>query len=231
MILGAVVVTLAGLAGWWAVRPPARLPRERTVGGTVRLMPVAAACGVGAGVWALVGGVLGMLVALVGAVLVHRWALARPTREQVREAERVSRELPHLVALLAATLRAGADPAVGLAACCDALGGPSARRLAPAIATARLGAPAAAWRGVAADPVLGRLGRVLERTQLTGASVADAVEALADDLAAQLHAGAEDRARRVGVRAAVPLGLCLLPAFMLLGIVPVVGSLLSDLLP
>ncbi len=37
------------------------------------------------------------------------------------------------------------------------------------------------------------------------------------------------RARRVGVRAAVPLGLCLLPAFLLIGIVPVVAGLVSDL--
>jgi hypothetical protein len=31
------------------------------------------------------------------------------------------------------------------------------------------------------------------------------------------------------VRAAVPLGLCLLPAFLLLGIVPLVASLVSGL--
>jgi hypothetical protein len=33
----------------------------------------------------------------------------------------------------------------------------------------------------------------------------------------------------VGVKAAVPLGICLLPAFLLLGVVPVVGGLLSNL--
>ena len=36
-------------------------------------------------------------------------------------------------------------------------------------------------------------------------------------------------ARAVGVRAAVPLGLCLLPAFVLIGIVPLVVALLADL--
>jgi hypothetical protein len=39
----------------------------------------------------------------------------------------------------------------------------------------------------------------------------------------------EDKARRVGVLAAVPLGLCLLPAFLLIGIVPVVAGLLTAL--
>jgi Ca-activated chloride channel family protein len=39
---------------------------------------------------------------------------------------------------------------------------------------------------------------------------------------------AEDRARTVGVRAAVPLGLCLLPAFVVLGIVPLAAGLLAS---
>jgi hypothetical protein len=39
----------------------------------------------------------------------------------------------------------------------------------------------------------------------------------------------EERARTVGVRAALPLGLCLLPSFLLLGIVPLVVGLLSEL--
>ena len=51
----------------------------------------------------------------------------------------------------------------------------------------------------------------------------------AAELAARARADVEDRARRVGVRAAVPLGLCLLPAFLLIGIVPVVAGLVSDL--
>jgi hypothetical protein len=50
---------------------------------------------------------------------------------------------------------------------------------------------------------------------------------LGDEQRAEAH----DRARRVGVVAALPLGLCLLPAFMLLGIVPTVASLLSELTP
>jgi len=40
---------------------------------------------------------------------------------------------------------------------------------------------------------------------------------------------AERVSGRVGVRAAVPLGLCLLPAFLLIGIVPVVAGLVADL--
>ena len=54
-----------------------------------------------------------------------------------------------------------------------------------------------------------------------------AVERLADELARSGRAETEERARAVGVQAAVPLGLCLLPAFVLIGIVPLVVALLD----
>ena len=41
---------------------------------------------------------------------------------------------------------------------------------------------------------------------------------------------AEARARTVGVRAAAPLGLCLLPAFVLVGVVPLVAGTVASLL-
>jgi pilus assembly protein TadC len=69
------------------------------------------------------------------------------------------------------------------------------------------------------------LARALTRATESGISISDTVTALAAELAERSRAEAEDRARRVGVRAAVPLGVCLLPAFLLLGIVPTVVSL------
>ena len=60
----------------------------------------------------------------------------------------------------------------------------------------------------------------------SGASVADALHRLAEDLRVTQRAALEARARSVGVKAALPLGVCLLPAFILVGVVPlVVGSL------
>ncbi len=85
------------------------------------------------------------------------------------------------------------------------------------------------WGDLAADPGLAPLGRVLARAERSGAPVAAVVERLADDLAETGRAEVEQRARTVGVRAAVPLGLCLLPAFLLLGIVPLVASLVAGL--
>ena len=46
----------------------------------------------------------------------------------------------------------------------------------------------------------------------------------ADELREQRRASARERARSVGVKTAAPLGLCFLPAFVLIGIVPTIIS-------
>ena len=89
--------------------------------------------------------------------------------------------------------------------------------------------PAEVWRSLEADAVLAPLGRTLARSARTGEPVAEALDRLGTELAARARAETEDAARQVGVRAAVPLGLCLLPSFLLLGIVPVVAGLVAEL--
>jgi hypothetical protein len=56
-----------------------------------------------------------------------------------------------------------------------------------------------------------------------------AVEALASELAAQSRARTDALARSVEVRAAAPLGACFLPAFLLLGVVPMVAGVFSTM--
>ena len=92
-------------------------------------------------------------------------------------------------------------------------------------------APGYARARAAVDATLAPLARALVRSQVSGASVVQAVERLADELERESLARAEDAARRVGVAAAVPLGVCLLPAFMLLGVVPTVASLFGSVAP
>jgi hypothetical protein len=89
--------------------------------------------------------------------------------------------------------------------------------------------PVEVWRSLEPDAALAPLGRTLARSARTGEPVADALERLGAELTARARAETEDAARRVGVRAAVPLGLCLLPSFLLLGIVPVVAGLAAEL--
>ncbi|WP_246081745.1 type II secretion system F family protein [Nocardioides litoris] len=152
---------------------------------------------------------------------------SEPPAERRRRAE-VRRDLPAVVALLGAALRSGSGPADGVGLVAHALPGAAADRLVAVGARLALGvSPAQVWADLATDPELAPLGRTLARAHETGAPVVEAVARLADELAGRARGHAEDRARQVGVKAAVPLGLCLLPAFVLVGVVPVVAGLLA----
>ena len=161
------------------------------------------------------------------------WVLRRAEPPSARrEREQVARTLPHLIQLYAATLRAGSEPVAGLGRVCVALPGPAADRLAPVVEHARWGSGGVeAWRVVEDDDALVPLARAMVRSHASGASVVEVVERLADELERESLARAEDAARRVGVAAAVPLGVCLLPAFLLLGVVPTVAALFGSVAP
>jgi Flp pilus assembly protein TadB len=214
-------------------------PRLRTAAPTAAMSPAVGWLHRHRLLWSGLAG-LGALLLLQGpiapaagvAAAVGTWVAvgrAEPADVRRRRAE-VRRDLPHVVDLLAATLRAGAAPGDGVALVAAALPGAAADRLSGVAARLALGLdPVQVWEGLAGDPELGRLGRALARAQSSGAPVVAAVERLADDLARAARAETEERARAVGVKAALPLGLCLLPAFVLVGIVPLVVALLAAL--
>ena len=186
----------------------------------------------GAAAAVFVGGRAGLVVAPVAGLAA--WvALARSEPSSVRqEREAIGAELPHVVDLLSCALRSGASLPGALAAVVAACPGPTAQRLEGALARLRMGVdPLVVWGEIAHDDVLAPMGRTLARVESSGAPVADEVERLADDLERSSLAAVEDRARSVGVKAAVPLGLCLLPAFLLIGIVPTGAGLLTSLVP
>jgi len=210
------------------VEAPARPQREAT--GWLRrhrlLWSLLAGAGASLFVDGAAGAVAGAVVATGAWVVVGR----AETPEARRAREEIRRDLPHLVTLFAATLRSGSAPGDGVALVCAALPGAAAERLSGVAARLALGVdPVQVWESLADDADLAPLGRTLARSQATGAAVVPAVERLAADLARRARADVEDRARAVGVKAALPLGLCLLPAFVLVGIVPLVAGLLESL--
>lgn len=179
----------------------------------------------------LVGGLLGWLAAPVVMVLVHRTLRRRVPADVRRRQEQVARSLPQIVDLLAVTLAAGAAPGAAVTTVTAAVEGPVADELSAVERALSLGRdPAGVWRDVARRPGMGPLGRSMARAVETGASVSEALHRLADDLQVTERAEAESRARSVGVRAAAPLGLCLLPAFVLIGVVPLVAGTVGVLL-
>ncbi len=235
LIVGAVAAAVALLVPWQG-RPP---PVEAAGAGAVLAANVGLLHrwrGLWSGLAALMGvtwfsGPVGIGIA-AGLGAVAWWWIGRTEPLGVRQARaRARAQLPHLVILLGAALRAGAAPGPALEVVCRSLPGPASDRLASATARLALGGdPAVVWADLTSDPELATLGRCLARAHSTGAPVAQAVARLGQELADERRALAQDRARTVGVKAAVPLGLCLLPAFLLLGIVPVVAGLAGALL-
>ncbi|QIK84450.1 secretion system protein [Sanguibacter sp. HDW7] len=86
-------------------------------------------------------------------------------------------------------------------------------------------------RGLPATPsVLGLVAGCLRPAWEQGAAPASALRAARDRHDREAEARAVEAAERLAVRVVVPLGLCLLPAFVLLGLVPTVIALGSGLL-
>jgi Flp pilus assembly protein TadB len=207
--------------------PPGTAPTDAWL--VRRRLLVSVFAGLGAQVF--VGGPAGVAAAL--AVAVGAWVVigrAEPPAVR-REREAVRRELPHVVSLFASALRGGAAPDTAVHLVCQALPGPAADRLRHRAAQLALGGdPVRVWAELArTDTELAALGRTMSRTHQSGAPVVAAIERLAESLATSSRGEVEDRARAVGVKAAVPLGLCLLPAFVLIGIVPLVAGLMTSL--
>lgn len=235
---------LAALAVAAVLTPPAgsRLPRgtlvpirrDVTNETSVPRVPVTAAAAAGAGVVValLIGSGIGVALGVVAVPVAWRWLSRLEPAAARRHREQLESGVPLLVDLLAACLRAGHAPGTALAAVTASLEpGPLRTETASVVARLRLGGdPLGTWRALGGHPQLGALGRTVARALDGGASVADAMGDLAHELRRTRRAEVQARARSVGARAAAPLGLCLLPAFVLVGIVPVVAGSLGALL-
>lgn len=193
--------------------------------------PRALACALGGlGVAALVEGGAGLLAGAVAAA--GAWmAIGRlePAAHR-RRREALLAALPLGVDLLSACLSAGRPPADSVRVVAQAMHGPLGEELTVLAARLSLGAdPVGVWRGVDAAHPLAPLARVMARSLETGAPASEGLTRLADDLRREQRSAVDKAARSVGVRATAPLGLCFLPAFVLIGIVPAVVSVFASL--
>ena len=91
--------------------------------------------------------------------------------------------------------------------------------------------PDAAWQvheaGAAED--CAALARLARRSASSGGALAEAVSELAEQQRSDAGHAASAAAERAGVLIAGPLGLCFLPAFICLGIIPVVAGLAGEI--
>ncbi len=186
----------------------------------------------------LTGSILGALTGLLGlglafagrrwtAALVHR-AEAESTAssggDQIENVPPVDTAL--VLELLAAQLRAGLAPLAALGTLAEAL---NSRPLHAVCQRLQMGGGwGSAWSGSAAG-TFGELRDALAPAYTGGAPSTALLLSLADTHRLSERRAAERAAGKLSVALVVPLGLCSLPAFICLGIVPILISLLPTL--
>jgi tight adherence protein C len=160
--------------------------------------------------------------AIVLAVLITRLARRRAARRRRRA---MDGEVPLLLDLLAAGSAAGLSAVTGLERAVPALRGPLGAELRASIDAVGLGAR---WRDELAStadrldlPDLRRTVAVVTRTETLGSSLSRATSELAADVRSKRRSAVAERARSAPVKMLFPLVFLILPAFLLLTVVPV----------
>ncbi len=176
------------------------------------------------------GGVAGCVAAPCVAALVDRQLARLPSSAERIRRQRIGADLPVAADLLSACLLAGAPPVAAVVTVSTAVGGPVGDELRAAAAAVQLGGdPARCWAALSARPELASLGRALSRSGEGGAPLAERIAHVADECRDRRRSELTTKARRTAVRATLPLGACFLPAFLLIGVVPVVIGLAAPL--
>ncbi|MGN6607227.1 MAG: type II secretion system F family protein [Jatrophihabitans sp.] len=209
-------------------RPSRRRPRTAGRSGPSAFLrsPLVAVVAVGAVAVTLGGWRWGGGAAVVVAPVLVRWlrsAAVRATSEPESD-----EQLPLALDLLAAAVRSGRSTAEALEVVAGVA--PSHRDLLLRVgAHLRLGAaPAEAWASVPRDGPLASVARLVARSGISGARFAAVLEQEAAAMRTGDHARRLAAAHRAGVTLLAPLGACFLPAFVLLGVVPVIAGVLAS---
>ncbi|KTR19908.1 hypothetical protein NS330_07010 [Curtobacterium citreum] len=198
------------------------LAGPRTSARVVLTLPVfglalASAWGAGA-VEVLVTGPVGWCCTVSAAILVlagRRWSAGL-----VRRATPDGRVAGVLLDAWAVALSGGGSWAAAATTVREVLAEQGGGAPAPAPAPGPAPAPAAAAER--------RLREVLSLSRRAGVPAAGLLRAAAEDVRDDAAAAALAEAERLGVRLVLPLGVCVLPAFVLVAVVPVVVGVLSS---
>lgn len=182
---------------------------------TVAMLLVAVACVV------ILGVPFGLLLAGVAVPVTGRTIARLESSAGRRRRLQIVRQLPAAVDLLIGVLDAGRPPAEAFAVVGRAMSDPlGAEFVVVADRLAVAGDEQAVWESLRSRPEFAALGRSFGRANRSGMPVGKVLARLAEDLRRERSATATQRARSVAVATAAPLGLCFLPAFFLIGIVP-----------
>jgi len=233
LLLAVATLVAAGPSGGSRLRAVTAVPGPTPADPTVRPLAVTiGAVAVGGLVWAATGSVTaGLLSGAAG------FGLVVPARrwwwwwERPRQRDDDPADLAATWTQLAVCLEVGLPDAAAVAAAVESLEGRTGTDLRRVAGLLELGAdPAQAWGAAQDNPTLAAFARAAGRSAGTGAALARAAHAEGARLKAALVDIAEARAQRAAVLITAPLGLCFLPAFLVLGIAPVVIGLAEHVL-
>jgi type II secretion system (T2SS) protein F len=139
-------------------------------------------------------------------------------------------EVAVVAELIAGCLAAGLSMPDALIAAADAGDSVTSRSCHATASALRQGVPSdEAWRPWLDDPWLSVIARTTVRTTQTGAAAADSLRRSALRLRAKRRAVVRRRVHQTSVWVVVPLGLCFLPAFVCVAVVPTVIGLFPTL--
>ncbi len=184
----------------------------------------------------LLGGTAGAMVALPLALAVG-WLVRKRTTGRTSASE--PRSMAFILDLVASALAGGSPPELAIAGVAAAVAEHGTERLRRAVQPLQrvgrllqLGTdPSAAWGSLRSVPGYGPVADCGRRCANSGARLAGALALVAAELRSRHQAEALARAQRVGVWSLLPLGCCFLPAFVCLGVVPVVAGIAGQVLP
>ena len=179
---------------------------------------------------------LALVVAPVLAPVVVIAACAGPRlqdrRAESRRLARLEADLPQVVDLIALAVGAGLNVHLAVAAAGRRGSGPLAlelRRVADEVARGQRLADALDGLPERAGEPARPLASALASCERYGAPLAPALERIVGEVRRQCQRRAEEAARRVPVALLFPLVLCILPAFALLTVAPLVAGALREL--
>jgi tight adherence protein C len=161
------------------------------------------------------------------------WMPVVGARRLARHRDEIESEVPQLLDLLAAGSSAGLSASLALRRAGSALRGPLAAELRSVFEAVDLGArwreqlAGLAERSGSAD--LRRAVAVLVRTEVLGSSLSEATRELATAVRQARRAARSERARTAPVKMLFPLVFLVLPAFLLLTVVPVLLTTLRSI--
>ncbi|MGQ0680440.1 MAG: type II secretion system F family protein [Actinomycetota bacterium] len=205
-------------------------------------MPAASVAGVRGRQLALAGagfllglfpGALAIVLAPVGAFVGYRMPRFLLARKAARRREGVAAALPDAVDLLAVCTHAGLNVALSLKRVAGKTPGVLGEELRRTLAEIEMGVPRQqALRSLAQrspHPDLEAMVGTLENAERFGNQVSSSLESFSAEVRARRMRGAEEQARKAPVKMLFPLIFLILPAFVLLSVVPLMLSVFTSL--